>query len=57
MTSLVSLAGSVWRLAEIDASASPESESRYGTNEQRITRMQQAFTNIMQSGVLVTLIE
>jgi hypothetical protein len=28
LTSFVSFAGSVWRLAEIDASASPESESR-----------------------------
>jgi Flp pilus assembly protein TadG len=29
----------------------------YGTNDQRVTRMQAAFTKIMQSGVQVTLIE
>jgi Flp pilus assembly protein TadG len=35
----------------------PDSRRIYGDNDQRIERMRQAFTDIMQSGVQVTLIE
>lgn len=35
----------------------PDWSRIYGTNTQRVTRMQSAFTKIMQSGVQVTLIE
>jgi hypothetical protein len=40
-----------------DASAFPTNYKIYGTNEERILRMQQAFTEIMQSGVQVSLVE
>lgn len=35
----------------------PDMYRVYGTNDQRVTRMQTAFTNIMQSGTQVSLIE
>jgi hypothetical protein len=38
-------------------SAFPDSRRIYGTNQQRIDRIRQAFTDIMQSGVQVSLIE
>lgn len=38
-------------------SAFPDSRRIYGTNQQRIDRIRQAFTEIMQNGVQVTLIE
>jgi len=58
-TSFVSLAGSVWRLAEIDASASPESLSRVlglgGSSSlimRRISAYAASFIRFRSSGVL-----
>lgn len=39
------------------ASDFPDWQRIYGTNDQRITRMQAAFTNIMQAGIQVSLIQ
>ena len=35
----------------------PDWQRIYGTNDQRITRLQSAFTKIMQSGIQVSLIQ
>lgn len=40
-----------------DPSAFPEFKKIYGTNDQRVQRMQEAFTRIMQAGIQVSLIE
>jgi len=40
-----------------DPATFPDSRRIYGTNQQRIDRIRQAFTEIMQSGVQVSLIE
>ncbi|MBX9680569.1 MAG: hypothetical protein K2X38_17575 [Gemmataceae bacterium] len=43
--------------SDTSGSSFPDWARIYGTNDQRVSRMQAAFTKIMQSGVQVTLIE